>query len=136
MNGKVKDVVIIGAGPAGMTAATYASDGGLSVTLLERGMCGGQMAISSVIENYPGVGNIKGYELCEMMLRRVEECGIVPTSDAARRIEAVADGFRVSGDADEYYGRCVIIAGGVKRREAGFDGERKYVGRGDRKSVV
>ena len=130
MNCKMKDVIIIGAGPAGMTAASYASEGGLSVTLLERGICGGQMAVSSVIDNYPGVGMVSGYELCEMMLRHVEERGIVPVSDAARRIEALPDGFKVTGDADEYYGRCVIIASGVKRREAGFDGERKYVGRG------
>lgn len=130
MNLKTKDVVIIGAGPAGMTAAMYANSGGLSVTLLERGMYGGQMTVSSTIDNYPGVGKVGGYELSDMMFRRVEECGIVPVYDTARSIEAVGDSFKVTGDSAEYYGRCIIIANGVKRREAGFEGERSYTGKG------
>ncbi len=130
MNLKTNDVVIIGAGPAGMTAAMYANSGGLSVTLLERGMYGGQMTVSSAIDNYPGVGKTSGYELSDMMFRRVEECGIVPAYDTARSIEAVGDYFKVAGDSAEYYGRCVIIANGVKRREAGFDGEQSYTGKG------
>ena len=130
MNAKTKDVVIIGAGPAGMTAAVYANSGGLSVTLLERSMYGGQMTVSSVIDNYPGAGKVGGYELADAMLRRVEECGIVPVYDDARRIEAAGELFKVTGEASEYFGRCIIIANGVKRREAGFEGERRYTGRG------
>ena len=126
----MKDVVIIGSGPAGMTAAIYAHAAGLSVTLIERGMYGGQMAVSSVIENYPGVGVKTGYELSDMMYRQVDACGILLNADTVKGIERLEDGFRVIGNSDEYEGHSVIIANGVKRREAGCEGEREFVGRG------
>lgn len=126
----MKDVAIIGAGPAGMTAAIYAHFAGLGVALIEKSVYGGQMAVSSVIENYPGVGRVSGYELSEKMHSQVSECGIEITYDTVRSIEVWGDFFVLYGDRDEYRSRSVIVANGVTRREAGFVGERDYIGRG------
>ena len=72
----MKEVIIIGAGPAGMTAAIYAADAGLSVRLIEKGMYGGQMITTSRIENYPGFTEIAGWELSEKMFECVKASGV------------------------------------------------------------
>ena len=126
----MKDVIIIGAGPAGMTAAIYAHGAGLSVALVERAVCGGQMAVSSLIDNYPGLGTVRGSELSEKMLKQVEATGICITYADVRGIERDGDLFRVIVGDGAICGYSVILATGVKRREAGFAGERELIGKG------
>lgn len=127
---KMKDVVIIGAGPAGMTAALYANGAGLSTVLIEKSMCGGQMTSTYEIENYPGVGRISGWRLSEMMREQIENVGIGITYGDVKRIEKSEELWRVVTGSDEYVSRAVIIANGVTRRKLGCMGESEFAGRG------
>lgn len=126
----MKDLTIIGAGPAGMTAAIYAAGAGLSVTLIERGMYGGQIVGAAEIENYPGVGRISGWELARNMYSQVENAGIELTYGTASSIVKDGDCRRVICDAGEFTSRAVIIANGVKRRHIECVGESEFAGRG------
>lgn len=127
---KMKDVVIIGAGPAGMTAALYANGAGLSTVIIERSMFGGQMTMTHDIENYPGVERISGWQLAEMMHRQIENVGIGITYGEARRIEQTGCFWRVVTDSGDYTSRTVIVANGVTRRQIGCAGESEFIGRG------
>ncbi len=126
----MKEIVIIGAGPAGMTAAIYASDAGLSVKLIERGMYGGQMTTTALIDNYPGSPGIPGWELSERMYESVKSSGVSITTDNAVSIEKDGDGFIVNCQKESYKADAVIIANGVTRRKLRIPGEEELKGRG------
>lgn len=126
----MKELIIIGAGPAGMTAAIYASGAGLSVTLIERAMYGGQMASTAKIENYPGFSDVDGWKLSQQMFNQVSSAGIEITYDNALSIEDMGDYKRVKCEREDYEARAVIIANGVMRRKLGCEGENKFAGRG------
>lgn len=126
----MKDVIIIGAGPAGMTAALYTATAGLSTTLLEKSMYGGQLIGTSKVENYPGVGNVTGYDLAGRMHSQLESIGVAVTADEAMSIERFGDEYRVVGINGEYRALSVIIANGAARRLLGCRGESKLAGRG------
>lgn len=126
----MKDVIIIGAGPAGMTAALYTAGAGLSTLLLERTMYGGQLISTAQVDNYPGIGNVSGYELARKMYLQLENAGVSLTYDEALNITASGDFFRVGCQLGEYFGRSVIIANGASRRLLGCEGESRFTGRG------
>ena len=90
------DTVIIGAGPAGMTAALYAARSNLKVALIERGIPGGQMNNTSDIENYPGYANISGPELAEKMFEPLENLGVEHLFGQVERIEDLGATKRLS----------------------------------------
>jgi len=126
----MKDVIIIGAGPAGMTAALYTAGAGLSTVLLEKNMYGGQLISTSRVENYPGVGSVSGYDLAVMMYTQLENTGVALTYGEAMKIESDGGVFRVESTTGVYSARSVIIANGASRRLLGCEGESRFAGRG------
>ena len=126
----MKEVIIIGAGPAGMTAAIYAADAGLSVRLIEKGMYGGQMTTTARVENYPGFVNISGWELSERMFECVKASGALISTDQVLSVEKAEIGFKVICKKSIYEANAVIIANGVTRRQLGISGEEKFKGKG------
>lgn len=127
---KVYDVVIIGAGPAGMTAAVYTARANLSTVMIERGVPGGQMANTEDVENYPGYESILGPDLANKMLDHAKKFG---TEYAYGDVKEVLDGnpYKIVkvGNKD-YKAKAVIVATGNKARLLGAPGEKELSGRG------
>ena len=129
----VLDVVIVGAGPAGLTAGIYCSRGRLKTVILERNMAGGQIALTDLVENYPGFPEgISGFDLATKMKDQAVKFGA-----EMREIESVselrkgADGcYVVVTDREEIRARAVILAPGVEPRRSGIPGEAEFIGRG------
>jgi len=127
---KVYDVIIAGAGPAGMTAAVYTSRANMSTLMLERGIPGGQMANTEEIENYPGFGHILGPDLSQKMFEHAQKFG---AEYAYGEIKEIRDGdiykTVICGDK-EYRAKSVIVATGAEHRLLGAPGEKELSGRG------
>ena len=124
------DTIIIGAGPAGMTAALYAARSNLKVALIEGGLPGGQMNNTSDIENYPGYANISGPELAEKMFEPLENLGVEHLYGFVKNIEDHGDVKKVITDNEEFETRTVIVATGSKHRLLGVQGEEELNSRG------
>lgn len=127
---KIYDVVIIGAGPAGMTAAVYASRANLSTLMIERGIPGGQMANTEAVENYPGFDTILGPELSTKMFEHAKKFG---AEYAYGDVNEIIDGEEykiiVSGKK-QYKTRTIIITTGAEYKKLGIPGETELGGRG------
>lgn len=125
------DIVIIGAGPAGLTAAVYARRAGKSVLVLEKAGFGGQITYSHKIENYPSHASISGTELADMMVEQALSQGADVELEEALSVTKCDDGsFLVKTDFSEYQAKAVIIATGAKHRHLGVEGEENFVGGG------
>lgn len=124
------DVIVIGAGPAGMTAALYASRSNLSVLMIERGAPGGQMNNTAEIENYPGFESIMGPELSMKMYQNVEKFGTKNEYGIVQEVVDHGDYKEVITEENSYQGKSVIIATGCVHRKLGAPGEEEYAGRG------
>ncbi len=124
------DTIIIGAGPAGMTAALYAARSNLKVALLERGIPGGQMNNTADIENYPGYANISGPELAEKMFEPLENLGVEHLFDLVEKIEDRGDFKEIITEDERFEAKTVIIASGANHRHLGVPGEEDYNSRG------
>lgn len=124
------DTIIIGAGPAGMTAALYAARSNLKVATLEQGAPGGQMNNTSDIENYPGFELISGPELSMKMFEPLEKLGVENLYGIVTGIEDKGDYKIVKTDDEEYETKTVIIATGAKHRHIGVPGELEFNSRG------
>lgn len=126
------DIVIVGSGPAGLTAAIYARRAGKSVIILEKSAFGGQITYSPKIENYPGAGAISGNELAEKMLDGALGLGADVNLETVTEIKLEENGKikRVVTEDGEYTCRAVIIATGVKHRLLGVPGEEEMMGEG------
>ncbi|MEK5208153.1 thioredoxin reductase (NADPH) [Psychrobacillus psychrotolerans] len=127
---KIYDVIIIGAGPAGMTAAVYTSRANLSTLMIERGIPGGQMANTEEVENYPGFEMILGPELSTKMFDHAKKFG---AEYAYGDVSEIVDGeayktVKVSGK--EYKALAVIISSGAEYKKMGIPGETELGGRG------
>ncbi|HEY4399089.1 MAG TPA: thioredoxin-disulfide reductase [Lactobacillaceae bacterium] len=127
---KQYDVIIIGAGPAGMTAATYTSRADLSTLMLDRGIYGGQMMNTADIENYPGFDNVQGPDLAEKMYQSSQQFGAEYGFGTVQSVEDRGAVKYVKTDMDEYEAKAVIIATGAEHVHLGRDGEEAYQGRG------
>lgn len=124
------DIIIIGCGPAGMTAAIYARRLNLSCLVLENGAPGGMMVNTEEIANYPGFSKINGVDLSLAMYDQMMGLGTVHEASLVRNIEKENDLFIVSSDEKKYYGKSVIIATGTKNRTLGIEHEKEYFYRG------
>jgi len=125
------DVVIIGGGPAGLTAGIYAGRGGLKTVIVEKGLPGGQIAQTEEVENYPGFPEgISGPELAGRMAQQAEKFGARIVMDEVQGLEKTEEGFLVRGFERNYPARVVIIATGANPRKLQVPGEEKFYGRG------
>ncbi|GAE31596.1 thioredoxin reductase [Halalkalibacter hemicellulosilyticusJCM 9152] len=126
----VYDVVIAGAGPAGMTAAVYTSRANLSTIMLERGMPGGQMANTEDVENYPGFDHILGPDLSTKMFEHAKKFGAEYGYGDVKEIVDEGDFKIVKAGSKEYKARAVIVATGAEYKKMGIPGEKEFSGRG------
>lgn len=124
------DTMIIGAGPAGMTAALYAARSNLKVALLERGIYGGQMNNTAEIENYPGYARISGPELAEKMFEPLENLGVEHLFGQVEKIEDNGDYKKIIIEDEVFETKTVILASGANHRHLGVPGEEEYNSRG------
>ena len=124
------DTIIIGAGPAGMTAALYAARSNLKVALLERGIPGGQMNNTADIENYPGYANISGPELAEKMFEPLENLSVEHLFGLVEKIEDRGDFKEIITEDERFETKTVIIASGANHRHLGVPGEEDFNSRG------
>ncbi|MFC6201385.1 thioredoxin-disulfide reductase [Lactiplantibacillus nangangensis] len=127
---KSYDVIIIGAGPAGMTAALYASRANLSVLLLDRGIYGGQMNNTAAIENYPGFKSILGPDLAKDMYESATQFGAEYAYGSVESVEDQGDIKIVKTDSDTFETKALVIGTGSEYRKLGVPGEDTYGGRG------
>ncbi|MTD31678.1 thioredoxin-disulfide reductase [Planomicrobium sp. YIM 101495] len=127
---KIYDVMIIGAGPAGMTAAVYTSRANLSTLMLERGIPGGQMANTEEIENYPGFESILGPDISNKMFEHAKKFG---AEYAYGDVKEIIDGEEyktIIAGSKEYKARAIIITTGAEYKKLGVPGENELGGRG------
>lgn len=127
---KQYDVIIIGAGPGGLTAALYASRANLSVLILDRGLYGGQMNNTDAIDNYPGFSEIKGPELGEKMYQSTMKFGAEFEYGDVQSVALEGNEKVVKTDTAEYRTQALIIATGADHRHLKVPGEEEYSGKG------
>lgn len=128
---KIYDMIIIGGGPAGYTAAMYAARAGLDTLVLERMAPGGQMALTGDIDNYPGFENgIDGFTLGMKMQQGAERFGAKTEYTEVQNLYIEGKIKRLSTDSGDYFARTVVISTGANPRELGIENERELVGRG------
>ncbi|MBQ9952451.1 MAG: thioredoxin-disulfide reductase [Clostridia bacterium] len=131
MNVHVYDMIIIGGGPGGYTAALYAARAGLDTIVLERLSAGGQMAQTHQIDNYPGFDEgIDGYTLAEKMQQQAERFGAKSEYAEVTEVFLNENPKRIESSEGTFYGRTVVYAAGANPRELGLADEWKLVGRG------
>ena len=143
----MKDVIIIGAGTAGLTAAIYALRAGKSVLVLEQGTYGGQIINTPKVENYPGIEQISGYEFAFGLYRQAEKLGMEYRGEKVTdiRLEQSSTDTGEKPDASKgkaekrivvetteqsYEAKAVILATGAKNRPLGIDKEAEFIGKG------
>lgn len=128
---KIYDMLIIGGGPGGYTAALYAARAGLSVLVLEKLSAGGQMALTSQIDNYPGFPEgIDGFELGERMQQQAERFGAETEYAQVDAVDLKADPKVVDSSEGRFLAKTVVVATGANARKLGLDKEDALVGRG------
>jgi thioredoxin reductase (NADPH) len=132
-NHEVKNVkvLILGAGPAGLSAALYAARADLSPVVLTGMQLGGQAALTHTIENYPGFPDgVGGSELGDLFQKQAERFGALVEFDQAHTVDLAARPFRVTADNSEYAAETLIVATGASPNHLGIPGEQEFTGRG------
>ena len=129
---KIYDVIILGAGPAGLTAGLYAGRSRLSTLIIEKGQDGGQIAITDEIENYPGqmVEGESGPSLIARMTEQAKKFGAERCSDTIKSVELTGEVKKLIGVKGEYLAKSVIIATGAFPKPIGCENEGKFTGKG------
>jgi thioredoxin reductase (NADPH) len=128
---QVYDTIIIGGGAAGLSAAMYAGRYLMKTLVMEGHEPGGETAVAWIIENYPGVPKVDGYDLIQTMRSQAKEVGAVFTQEVAKNVAVKNHCFTVSGESGrEYYGKTLIFAHGSRRRRLGLPREKELMGHG------
>ena len=128
---QVYDVIIAGGGPAGLAAGLYCMRAGLRAVLIERGLLGGQIAVSKEVDNYPGVQDITGFDLAEKMVKHVKSFGLPVLEQEVAEVAAGSEFHTVRlANGDLIQAAALILAMGGTTRKLGVPGEAQYFGSG------
>ncbi len=131
MKANTYDVIIIGGGPAGLTAGIYTARSRLNSVVIERGIVGGQIVNSELVENFPGFPQgVSGFDLTRLMQEQATRFKLPFVVDQVNSIEVTGDVRVLKGNEGEYRTRAIIIASGSERVKLGVPREEKYTGRG------
>lgn len=126
----IYDLIIIGGGPAGLSAGIYAGRAMLDTLIIEKEKIGGQVVTTTTITNYPGIKSVTGPELMGEMYEQVKEFGVETKTTNITSIELDADVKKIHTESGTFEGRSIIIATGASARQIGFKGENEFRGRG------
>lgn len=125
------ELIIVGGGPAGLTASIYAANAMIKSLLIEREIMGGQMNLAALIENFPGFPEgISGFELSERMHQQAKKFGINTVNTEARSILYEDGLFKVRTSEEDFLSHTILIASGAKHQNLGVPGESRLLGRG------
>lgn len=128
---KIYEVIIVGGGPAGLAAGLYCKRAALKTALFEKGLLGGQIAISKDVENYPGVEGITGFDLAEKLVHHAQSFGLSVIQEEVVAVTAGPDLHSVRlANGDEFQAMSLILAVGGTARKLGIPGEAEYLGSG------
>lgn len=124
------DLIIVGGGPAGLTAGIYATRSGLNTVILERSEISGQIALADIVENYPGFPSISGLELMEKYKNHAQEAGVETKITEVLSVRTEGDKKIVSTDSGDLESRAVIIATGANPKHLNVPGEKEFISKG------
>lgn len=132
MSESIKDLVIIGGGPAGLSASIYAARALLDSVTLEQEAVGGQVILTSEVDNYPGIPHTDGFSLTDAMKKQAQDLGATIVMDNVKGIshDDATGIFTVVASSATYRARALIVAGGATPRHIGFEGESTFAGHG------
>ncbi len=125
-----RDIIIVGAGPAGLAAGLYAARARRRTLLIERKVTGGQIALTNDVENYPGIDAINGFDLSQAMLEQAQKYGLEIAYADVTGVEQAADKHIVRTSEGDYIAHAVIITGGADYNRLGVPGEERLTGKG------
>jgi thioredoxin reductase (NADPH) len=124
------DLIVIGAGPAGMTAGMFSARSGLKTVVLDKEICGGLSNEAAMIDNYPGFRRISGMELAEKMKEQTAEYAEIKELEGVDKMEVRENEIRVATEKGSYLTSAVVLCTGTKKRKLGVKGENEFLGRG------
>lgn len=131
MTKEIYDCIIIGAGPAGLSAGLYAGRGNLKTLILEKGIVGGQLQVTKEIENYPGMDHMTGPQISDAMETQTKRFGCeIITSSGVTKVDFNAKPKKIWAGEQEYLAHTIIIASGSEHRKLGVPGEEEFAGKG------
>lgn len=126
----IYDVIILGAGPAGLTAGIYAARAGLKTAIIEKGQTGGQISLTLDVDNYPGLIGVSGPDMTEVMLKQAESFGAEKISDEIKEINLEGEIKVLKSAKNTYQTKTIIYATGANPRKLNIPGEEEFTGKG------
>lgn len=130
MENKIYDIIIVGAGPAGMAAALYAKRSNKEVLILEKEAIGGQIALAPKVENFPTIKSVTGASLADMMFEQIVDMGVQFELEKVENITKENNVFTITTDYKTYNALSVIVATGSKHKMIGLKNEEEWIGKG------